>query len=335
MKIRLISDLHTDLNRNYPLDLHKYGANDIYTLIAGDVCGSPHGIIDWLKSNVHCGAFVSGNHDVYDSSMPIEKIKDLLHSNFPLNGNITYFDYDVGVVSKEIADGILLVADVMYTDYKLPIPWRNANGDVNRNMWLADSALHRNGGMNDFIYGRCLKRYDGRNDYSPKSKDGLSSWRLVPQWYLEHHTNAFNCITSVIEANKDKQIILMTHHALSPQCLDDNYRDDDALDASYASNKEDWIKSHPNIKCIVSGHIHCRKKFYVGSCLYVMNALGYCNRHLNQYNKETGKWESWTPNCFIDTDNWSVEWQAVENKEWEEQKKKEDEKFRQLAAFFM
>ena len=39
MKIRLISDLHIDINDKYPLDLHQDGANDVFTLIAGDVSG--------------------------------------------------------------------------------------------------------------------------------------------------------------------------------------------------------------------------------------------------------------------------------------------------------
>ena len=335
MKIRLISDLHIDINSNYPLDLHRDGANDVYTLIAGDICGSPTMAVEWVKRNIHQGAIVSGNHDVYDTTMPIEEVKEFFHKEFPESGNITFFDNDVGVVSKEIADGILLVADVMYTDYMLPIPWRNPRGDQSRNMMLADPYKQRSGGMNDFNYGKCKKKYVGENDKRSSKIFRDDVWRLVPQWYLDHHERAFAKITEVIESNKDKQVILMAHHGLSPRCIDDNYHEYDTLDASYVSDKEDWIKTHNNVKCIVSGHIHCRKKFNVGECLYVMNALGYCDRHLKQYNKDTKKWENWTPNCFIDTDNWSVEWNDVENKEWEETKKKSDEKFMRLAPFFM
>ena len=127
----------------------------------------------------------------------------------------------------------------------------------------------------------------------------------------------------------------MAHHGLSPKCLDKNYNADDGIDASYTSDKEDWIVAHPNIKCVVSGHIHCRKSFNVGKCLYVMNALGYCDRHLSQYNDETKQWEMWTPNCIIDTDSWTVSWDHVDNEAWKEQKKKDDEKFKMLAPFLM
>lgn len=334
MKIRLISDLHIDINRNYPLDLHKDGANDMYTIVAGDISGLPTMSIEWVKKNIHQGALVSGNHDVYDVDDPIEEVKEQFHKAFPVNSAITYFDNDVGVISKEIANGILLVADVMYTDYALKIPWTNTTGNPARNMMLADPCMNRRGGMNDFHYGRCKTKYVGANDYKSKKILREDVWRLVPQWYLDHHNRAFTAITEVIESNKDKQILLVSHHGMSPKCLDENYSDFDELAASYTSDKEDWIKAHPNIKCIVSGHIHCRKQFKVGDCLYAMNALGYCDRHLKQYNKETGQWENWTPNCFIDTDNWTVKWQHVENKEWEETKKKADEKFMQFARFF-
>lgn len=335
MKIRLISDLHIDINHNYPLDLHKDGNDDVYTLVAGDVCGSPELAAKWLKKNIHQGAFISGNHDVYDTNMSIEEVKDYYHRKFPENGNVVYFDNDVGVISKEIADGILLVADVLYTDYMLPIQWSNASGDQSRNMVLADPWRQRNGGMNDFNYGTCKVNYAGLNDTKPRSAMRNDVWRLVPQWYLAHHEKAFAKITEAIEANKDKQVILMAHHGLSPLCIDSNYHENDFLDASYVSDKTEWIKAHPNLKCIVSGHIHCRKKFYVGDCLYVMNALGYCDRHLSQYDRETKEWKCWTPDCFIDTSSWNVEWKHAENKVWEEQKKKDDDRFMSLASIFM
>ena len=330
MKIRLISDLHIDINEKYPLDLHIDEANDVFTLVAGDVSGYPKLTIEWIRKNLYQGAFICGNHDAYDSSMPIEDIKALYHKEFPVNANITFFDNDVGVISKEIDENVLLVADVMYIDYKLPIKWTNPRGDQRRNMMLADPAMNRNGGMNDFNYGRCNKVFEGINDYK-KKKEG--TWRLVPQYYLEHHEKAFSEVTKIVESNPNKHIILMTHMGLSPQCLDSNYESGE-MSASYASDKEDWIKSHPNIKCIFSGHVHCRKKFMVGSTLYVMNALGYCNRHLKQFSKETNQYECWTPDCFLDTKTWEVEWKPKDNPVWIAQKNKDDEAFKKFAPFF-
>lgn len=332
MKIRLISDLHIDINERYPLDLHENGSNDVFTLIAGDVSGYPKMTIEWIKHNVHQGAFICGNHDAYDSMYTIEDIKDMYHREFPENGNVAFFDNDVGAISKEIADGILLVADVMYTDYALPIRPDNPKGDERVNMDLADPYVSRNrSGMNDFNYGRCKKAI-GEHAFE-MLEPGV--FRLTPENYLAHHRRAFAKITKTIEQNKDKQIILMAHHGLSPQCLDSNY-DAGNLAASYVSDKESWIKDHPNIKLVFSGHIHCRKIFNVGSTLYAMNSCGYCRRHLKQIDAKTGKMESWTPDCFLDTSNWTVEWHHSTNDAWDKQYAKDNAMMKHnLAAFII
>lgn len=97
MKIRLISDLHCDINHNYPLDLHSVGYDDVFTFVAGDVSGSPKSAARWLRDNISYGAFVSGNHDVYDSDLSIEEIKKFFAEQFPASSNVTYLDYEVGV----------------------------------------------------------------------------------------------------------------------------------------------------------------------------------------------------------------------------------------------
>lgn len=335
MKIRIISDLHIDINQKYPLDLHQDNASNVYTIVAGDVCNEPNAAVTWLKKNVHQGMFVSGNHDVYNTKLTIEEVKELFHREFPPNGNVVYFDNDIGVVSKEIDDGILLVGDVMYTDYKLSIEWRNVSGDQSKNMFLADPG-RRSGGMNDFNFGTCKKMYPTFNDWKTHFIKRDDVWRLVPQWYLEHHEKAFKRIAEIVEANKDKQVVLVTHHGLSPRCLDSQYSyENGSIDASYASDKEEWIMAHPNIKCIISGHVHCRKQFKVGDCLYVMNALGYCGEQYKQFDREKNEYVAWTPDCFLDTETWTAEWHHVHNAIWEEQKSKEDEFFKKYAHLFI
>lgn len=334
MKIRVISDLHIDINDRYPLDLHKDDANDIYTLVAGDISGYPEKNVEWLKRNVNQGAFICGNHDAYSTLMPIEDVKDLYHREFPENSNIAFFDNDVGAISKEIAENIVLVADVLYTDYRFPIEYWNPNGDVQKNMKLVDPYFSKDCYLNDFKYCKCKKRYEKWNDQTNSSKafqDG--EYRLVPPWYLEHHLKAFKKMTEIIEKNPDKDIIVMTHHCLSPKCIDASYNDD-MTNASYVSDKEKWILSHPNIKCIVSGHIHSRKSFKIGNCLYAMNPLGYCSKQLMQFDELTCKRKMWTPNCFIDTDSWNIEWEDWENEAWKKQSDKDYQKMIGLANFF-
>ena len=292
MKIRAVSDLHVDINRRAPLHID----DDMFTIVAGDVSGNPDEIVKWVKSNLKHGAFVSGNHDVYDADMPIEDIKQMLAREFPASNDVTYFDNDIGVVSKQIDDNVILVADVMYTDYKLNV-WTGKVDDnaVKANISYADPWLNMRGGMNDFNHGKTRKVYPGRNDSTYKTG------RLVPEFYAEHFAKAFDAINNVVESNKDKDIILMTHHCLSPRCIAGDYVDD-RLNASYVSDKTEWLHAHPNIKIVVSGHVHEPKFFTEGTAKYILNPLGYYT-YYDFKGKDTFKFDD----VIIDTSDWSVE----------------------------
>ena len=346
MKIRLISDLHIDVNNTYGVSIPN---NDVFTLIAGDICGTVDNTIEWVKNNVKRGAFCAGNHIVYnpkvreyknlmqyDKIEPIETLKQKLHEAFPLDSDITFFDDDVGVISKEICDNVLLVADVAYTDYKLPIKGLNPKGNCKFNMQISEPNFGNRPYLNDFVYGFTKKEmykkasWDGQ-DLKYGTPKGL--WYLRPKFYKNHHNMVWKKITEIVENNPDKNIILMTHHCLSKKCISDEYCND-SLNASYVSNKDSWIKNHKNIKLILSGHVHHRAHFKVGETLYVLNPLGYCRDTMTQFNPETKKNEMWTPNCFIDTETWNLTYEPYVNEVWEEKKKEMDNYLLKYAGLF-
>lgn len=346
MKIRLISDLHIDVNDTYGVSIPD---NDVFTLIAGDICGTVDNTIEWVKNNVKRGAFCAGNHIVYnpkvreyketmhyDKIEPIETLKQRLHEAFPLDSDITFFDDDVGVLAKEICDGVLLVADVAYTDYKLRIKGVNPTGDYKRNMWMSEPKFGRGSYLNDFVYGFTKRKmYDKEPWDGPDLRYGTPRglWQLRPKYYRNHHNRVWRKITQIVESNPNKNIILMTHHCISKKCISAEYVDD-ALNASYVSNKDAWIRKHPNIKLILSGHVHHRAHFKVGETLYVLNPLGYCRDTMKQFNPETNKMEMWTPHCFVDTDTWELAYEPYENEDWEEKKKAADEYILKYAGMF-
>ena len=331
MKLRLVSDLHIDVNDRYGVSLTENGDNDVFTLIAGDICGTVDDTISWINRNVRKGAFCAGNHIVYNPKavgdwlaskviVPIEDLKDSLHNAFPPESGITFFDYDVGVMSKEIDDGVLLVSDVMYTDYRLKIPGINETGDYKFNMRMAEPRGMGGSYLNDFVYGYTRKKMYAKEKWDDgESRFGTPRgiWRLRAKYYRDHHLRAWKEVTRIVEENPDKDIVLMTHHCLSPKCISEDYVND-RLNASYVSDKERWIKKHPNIKLILSGHVHHRAHFKVGNTLYVLNPLGYCRDTMTQYNPETGKHEMWTPNCFVDTKTWNLTYEPYENGKWNE-----------------
>ena len=71
------------------------------------------------------------------------------------------------------------------------------------------------------------------------------------------------------------------------------------INASYVSNLEDWIDTMPNIRLVLSGHVHCRKDLIIGknNTRYIINACGYIPRN------EPFKAPKFNPNLIIDTNN--------------------------------
>ena len=308
MKLRILSDLHLYINRKYPLEIPN---NYDFTLIAGDIGPEYKKNVEWIRKNIHKGAFISGNHDAYTFDYtPIEDVKEYYHKEFPLESEITYFDYDVGVISKEIDNNLLLIADVLYTDYEMKcFDWDSdlsVEQLIEHNKKRASPKMSGSY-MNDFGYVTKNKDFsNGVHHFHNKNY-----YYLTPNWYLNHFKKSFNEINKIVEENSNKEIILMTHHCLSPQCCS-QWMDKGTLTASYISDKEEWIKQHNNIKLIISGHIHNVKEFYIGDTLYVMNPLGYCRENHDIINK-------WTPDFFVDTKTWKIQKNSYNNMVWEKE----------------
>jgi len=273
MKIRVLSDLHVDVNDFYP----KYKSlqltdNDVFTIVAGDTAGSPEIAIDWIQKNVQKGLVISGNHIVYSGGKrPIQDLKQQMALAFPKESPITYLDHMTGVMSKEI-DDILFVGTTLYTDYTLSpdIPAENA-------MRYAGS---RSLGLNDFCIG-----------YT-KSQDKIRP--IIPPDYRRWFIESKKEMTRIIETNPNKEVVVITHHCPSERCCTDEWN---LLNPSYASNLENFIKEHPNIKLWIAGHVHQRKNFKIENCLVLMNPRGY-----------EFEWEAlrFNPNTFVETKDWSI-----------------------------
>jgi len=271
MKIRVLSDMHVDVNEMYAAHRNIHlDNNDTFTIVAGDTAGSPEIAIDWIKKNVQKGLVIAGNHIVYDSNgRPIQDLKQQMAQAFPKDSPITFLDQMTGTMSKEI-DGILFVGTTLYTDYALfpdtSVEW----------------AMHKGGrGLNDFYIGY--------------TKDKEKNRHLIPSDYRRWFIESKKEITRIVEANPNKDIVIITHHCPSEKCC--SYKGE-ILNASYASNLEPFIQEHPNIKLWIAGHAHNRKQFKIGNCLVLMNPRGY---------EHEGEGYGFTPNTFVDTKDWSLQ----------------------------
>ena len=273
MKLRILSDLHIDVNSDNPLKLKD---NHDFTLIAGDVSGSPSSSIDWIKKNVEQGIVVAGNHIVYNiEGKTVQALKQEMADAFPKEAPITFLDQMTGVMHKEV-DGIVFIGTTLYTDYKL------YGGNPNYAMF---QAFNPRGGLNDFRFGRVA--------------EGDSSRPLRPKDYLRWFVESKKEMIRILEQNKDKEVVVLTHHCPHETCCQDNLYRNPSLDASYASDLSPLILKYPNIKLWVAGHVHQRGVSKIGNCLLVRNPMGYKHRY------ET---VGYTPDVFVDTKDWQVQW---------------------------
>lgn len=286
-KIRIISDLHLDLNKRYPLKLER----DVFTVIAGDTSGDPKHGSNWIQRHIKNGVFVSGNHLVYNKSgLTIQELREIYANNFPESKSMTYLEKmtEKGIFYKKV-DGILFVGSTLYTDFRL-------NGRYEDNVYWSRRR------MNDYHWGLV-------------KDDRLGTIiKLNPEYLAECFKKTLAAFTEVIERfqkeEPDTPVVVVTHYCPSKKCISEAYLDSE-MNASYVSDLEDFITSHPNIRLWACGHIHSQDSFKVGNCLVVMNPRGYVDRC------EDAQFD---PELYVDTKNWELhkhERTPEQRAEWE------------------
>ena len=239
MKIRILSDIHNDINRGVRLK-----PSSTFTIVAGDISGNEKETIKWVKDNLTNGVFIEGNHIGYNTNTPLQDIDKLYRETFPNDSYVAYLNN-----AYKIVDDIVFVGGTMFTNYML-------NGEAFKvtNMQLALK------GLNDFNYNRF--------------RDGDEIRTVTPNDYIKLFDETLGVIKSTCEQFPDKKIVVVTHHAPSPKSIGQRYVNDDT-NASYANNLEEFILEHPNIKLWVHGHIHSCSDYKIGECRVVCNPMGY------------------------------------------------------------
>lgn len=284
MKIRIVSDLHVDVNRQGNFGF-RHEEQDIL-LIAGDIAGSYQRelkFLEGLSKDITCPIYVvAGNHlgydyytvDYYDyyigdyfgsfhgkKANSLQGTKqwsiDYLKKNTP--ENVTYMDNDW----VDIGDYILF-GGTMYSDYKL-YPNQKLNQQVGE-MYL-----------NDFRY---VHVYDKKmNVVRPVNTDD----------YIEYHKKFMRRLKKCLKET-DKDIIVLTHFAPSIKSIESKYlKGNVQLNASYASNMEDFILDNPRIKAWVHGHVHSDFHYSIGDCQVICEPYGYTHESKIGHRKYLGK----------------------------------------------
>lgn len=325
-KLRIISDLHYTKGINGPEYDKNYKSSGLWknfgkdfqepadiTLIAGDIAAGINDHKEFLENffpNQRV-IFIDGNHICYftinDYLRPIlSEVKKELAENFPkthllwnylennwmwidqntaIIGSTFYTDYAYCDLTLQEFNDVLKSWDAWSTLYGLPskyIPITKFTKKVIREESMSEARAR----LNDFQWGNESRRK-----------------HLSPEYYLKLHRKAKKqikrCYNEILAINPKVNIILMTHHCLSPNCISKRYKKG-LMNASYTSDLEKWIdKQFPNIKLVISGHVHNRNDFTFGTrnVRYITNPCGYI-----EYN-EPFQDMKFNPNLIIDTNN--------------------------------
>lgn len=242
MKLHIISDLHIDINSKIPFSIKD---KETFTIICGDISGSIKKTCNWLDANIHNGLFVAGNHMFYDEpKLTVDDIVSTYKKIYPITKKVSFLNNNTKIIND-----IVFVGCTLWTDYKLL-------GEGSADLYKY-YATH---GMNDFKYGHIKQNGNIRP--------------LNPEYCEKEFKKSVKYIQKVAEQYPDKTVVVITHHAPSMQSIEKNYRNSELV-ASFASNLENFILDHPNIKLWCHGHIHSCCDYMIGGCRIVCNPRGY------------------------------------------------------------
>jgi Icc-related predicted phosphoesterase len=251
-----MSDLHLEFN-----DLELPGGDIL--ILSGDVCEAKNLKQNYDPNNVmHDAAstrrldryirffmeectkyrhvlYVMGNHEHYGFRFD----KTYSHINAHLPDNVILLENQ----SVEL-DGILFVGATLWTD-------------CNKNDPLTYHHIKFN--LNDY---NLIKQY---------YVDSGKYYKLTPEYTHKVHKETLSYFKNVLDQNKNKKVVVVTHHGPSKQSIHPRYRDDYHMNGGYSSNLDQFILDHPQIKFWTHGHTHDTFDYMIGQCRVICNPRGY------------------------------------------------------------
>lgn len=287
MKIRVLSDLHVDVNKTFPLSLPK--DDGVFTVLAGDTSGDPNTSIPWIREHITRGIVVTGNHLVYNRQIkPIEDLRKQMADAFPIDGDVSFLECVDGGAFCKVVDGALFLGSCLYTDMKFESVEGFTKTDIKANERIA---LFN---MNDFRFGlkRMTEGCDERVAIEPFDYE---------RWF-DITVKAFDFVLTELEkANCPMPCVVVTHHAPSALFIPEKYKFS-PLNASYVSDLEWFIEKHKSIKCWICGHIHGKTRMRYtrkdkSKVLLLNNSRGYV---------KYGEDRDFEPSLVVDTETWRV-----------------------------
>ena len=201
-----------------------------------------HNFFNQVSSEYKHIIYVPGNHEFYHGQHP-EGI-DWLKQTLSQYSNIQVLNNDSVTI-----DDILFVCGTL---------WTNMNKNDPLTMYYLSN------GINDFRVIRD-KNYH----------------KFTPQHAYIEHNNTLRYFENILTQNKDKQTVIVSHHAPHPLSVHPRYKHDVDMNSGYYSDLTDFILDHTQISNWFHGHVHDSFDYVVGNTRVVCNPRGYAGRDEN------------------------------------------------------
>lgn len=263
MKIQLVSDLHLEFA---DINIQNQNGADVLVL-SGDIMvaskvhkpESEYGkrFRDFLKRvsfQFPHVIYIAGNHEFYDSGKFYGGLAELELACMA-HENVYFLER----ATKQI-DDVLFIGGTLWTD-------------MNKYDPLTLHAVR-----------------DMMNDYRAIVDDRLGYTKLKPATTCQRHKETREYIFHVADENKDKKIVVCTHHTPSFKSCDSYYAHDHLMNGAYHSELSEEIMDRPQIKLWTHGHTHNCFDYQIGETRVACNPRGY-----DGY-EQTG----WNPNFILE-----------------------------------
>ena len=122
------------------------------------------------------------------------------------------------------------------------------------------------------------------------SKYLVNDFNMINDMSISKYNNMYKenfiYIDKILEENKDKKVIILTHHMPSYDFIDDIYKvgDNKYYNQCFASDCSELFRD--NVKLWIYGHTHKSRVSYIKKIKFVCNPLGYPSemRNINDVN---------------------------------------------------
>lgn len=269
MKLRIYSDIHLDHLAGaastkgaraafwYPPELPD--DKDTILILAGDLWFGTK-FIEWagfswisiVAAQFKEVLIVLGNHDYWTmGDLTITKGAEKCNMMLQDYGFLNVHVLDCDIVER---DGIIFIGATLWTD-------------INR------------GDPLDMMNMPQFMAYDGKCKYSTGINGAYEKFSSY-KWVNTHQKHK-DYIRHVCNQNRDKQIVVITHH-LPLTTMGDPLYNGNSSNAYYMSDLSDIILDNPQIKMWCCGHSHVANDFIFGETKMYMNPVGYQGEHREQ-----------------------------------------------------